>query len=528
MPDKIAPKAHRNKLHGYKLWKEGYISNVEVKSNVLTDNLTLYLVKSNVSASMKSIKYVVYCHLNQKTGDVIHAKCNCKAGAGGCCKHVAALLYTLLDYSNLELSYVPETVTCTQVLQKWSVPGKKLDSSVAVKFNDLVFEKSNFTRDKCMTRKKPPVNGSRDNYCATPMFGRTISRDTIRNMADALEKAGQATLLAQTLKGNDCIASSFYFSSINPWQKMVSEEIPNEPSPINEPERLDIFMEMSATFDDRLIPNESTKETIAQNVCISLSKARLIEEQTREQSQSRIWFFERICKQSVDDSSFTPSVCMPAAVCLKNGSRRITAVQLIISIMLQHSGFMKGVNQVPRPAPLQVLTISLTHIQEHLVLSDYFSKNELRPLAVSCTFLYKKLDKLDMTIFMKFVNTSRKKTPLEKLLGMENGLCLPDTVEYSNQRKDYIVLCGRIAVKYITCLQSLANSSVKCIKHPYSNRTSEQTNTIFAEMIYEDENQSSSMQNIMTHLHAYMPHKIEDENDIFGKQGIVGDQLTVE
>eukprot|EP00794_Sanderia_malayensis_P004347 gene4347-4926_t len=274
MPDKIAPKAHRNKLHGYKLWKEGYISNVEVKSNVLTDNLTLFLVKSNVSASMKSMKYVVYCHLNQKTGDVIHAKCNCKAGAGGCCKHVAALLYTLLDYSNLELSYVPETVTCTQVLQKWSVPGKKLDSSVAVKFNDLVFEKSNFTRDKCMTRKKPPVNGSRDNYCATPMFARTISRDTIRNMADALEKAGQATLLAQTLKGNDCIASSFYFSSINPCQKMVSEEIPNEPSPINEPERLDIFMKMSATFDDRLIPNESTKETIAQNVCISLSKAR--------------------------------------------------------------------------------------------------------------------------------------------------------------------------------------------------------------------------------------------------------------
>ncbi len=31
-------------------------------------------------------------------------------------------------------------------MQKWGVPGKKLDSSVAVKFNDLTFEKSDFNR----------------------------------------------------------------------------------------------------------------------------------------------------------------------------------------------------------------------------------------------------------------------------------------------------------------------------------------------------------------------------------------------
>ena len=86
------------------------------------------------------------------------------------------------------MPYVPETVTCTQVLQKWSVPGKKLDSSVAVKFNDLTFEKSDFNRDKSTTRGRPTVRGLTNDYCATPMFARTISRDTIMGMANALEK----------------------------------------------------------------------------------------------------------------------------------------------------------------------------------------------------------------------------------------------------------------------------------------------------------------------------------------------------
>ena len=42
MPDKVAPKAHRNKVQGYKLWKEGYVSNVRVKPNVYVQNFNLY------------------------------------------------------------------------------------------------------------------------------------------------------------------------------------------------------------------------------------------------------------------------------------------------------------------------------------------------------------------------------------------------------------------------------------------------------------------------------------------------------
>ncbi len=115
-----ALKAFRNKKHGYRLWKKGYVRSVMVKPNVKA-NKNLFLVKVKVHASMKSCNYNVYIHLDQANADVIYAKCNCMAGQGGCCKHVAALLYTLVDYVNMDLEEIPLELTCTQKGQKWHV-----------------------------------------------------------------------------------------------------------------------------------------------------------------------------------------------------------------------------------------------------------------------------------------------------------------------------------------------------------------------------------------------------------------------
>ncbi len=144
---------------------------------------------------MKSVKYIVYCHLDQTTGDVDYAKCHCKAGEGGCCKHVAAVLYTLLDYTNLELKYVPEDVTCTQKLQQWNIPGKRITSSTAVKFDALEFEKASYQKDKTKKRKRLLVMESREGYCATPPFARNVAVEAIRKMSEAFEKAGKAKIL---------------------------------------------------------------------------------------------------------------------------------------------------------------------------------------------------------------------------------------------------------------------------------------------------------------------------------------------
>ncbi len=154
-------------------------------------------------------------HLEHETGTVHFAKYSCKAGQGGCCKHVAAMLYTLLDYCNLGLKYVPEDVSCTQVLQKWNVPGRKVTSSTAVKFTELEFERADDDRGKSKKRKRPVVTGSREGYCTTPLFARgTVSND-IAKLATALEKAGKATLFVETLKGNEYKPCKLFETSCN-------------------------------------------------------------------------------------------------------------------------------------------------------------------------------------------------------------------------------------------------------------------------------------------------------------------------
>ena len=130
---------------------------------------------------MKQQRYSVYCDLNE-SADVVYAKRNCKAGQGGCCKHVAAVLYTILDYSNLQLKQVTNDTTCTQVLQTWGVPSStQLKKAKAVKFEDIIFENADYERDTERKRKRPIVKGKRENYCATPQK-EMLRRRKLRNI----------------------------------------------------------------------------------------------------------------------------------------------------------------------------------------------------------------------------------------------------------------------------------------------------------------------------------------------------------
>ena len=104
----MATGAHKHKKLGYRLFKDKYVSQVQVKPNVKTAHGVKFLVKAAVHASMKKQSCVVYVHLNQLNGEVVHANCACVAGKCGCCKRVAALLYLINDFIQLELSEVPD------------------------------------------------------------------------------------------------------------------------------------------------------------------------------------------------------------------------------------------------------------------------------------------------------------------------------------------------------------------------------------------------------------------------------------
>ena len=86
-----------------------------------------------------NMKFTFICTRKQRKGSL--ASCSCKAGLGGCCKHVAALLFQLLDFIQLEATEVSDDLTCTQLLQQWHVlRGEEMKT--AALFHQVKFSKA--------------------------------------------------------------------------------------------------------------------------------------------------------------------------------------------------------------------------------------------------------------------------------------------------------------------------------------------------------------------------------------------------
>ena len=77
-----------------------------------------------------------------------------------------------------------------------------------------------------------------------------------------------------------------------------------------------------------------------------------------------------------------------------------------------------------------------------------------------------------------------EKPSIEKVTSLENGLFLPNSTEHNQQRSDYISLCGRIAVNNMECLKSLTDVVTYHIKHKYSGKTSQPTNSVSVTIMF--------------------------------------------
>eukprot|EP00794_Sanderia_malayensis_P020962 gene20962-23017_t len=289
----IAPKAHRNKRQGYKLWKEGYVRNVLVKPNIQGRH-RLFLVKSKVHVSLKSVFYNVYAYLDQDNGEILYAKCNCKAGQGGCCKHVAALLYTLLDCTSMELKKIPDTMTCTQIAQKWHVPSAaNMTLCKAVKFSEVAFEKAEPNK----TRKRPTVSGMREDFCATPPFAYRMSSEALQTLVKDLRHLGKAELFCKALASNEFEPSTQFETSCRKKElakTTTSDSSLAQSSAGGQDVIENIFKNIgNAVFDAEDMPDVETGQKVQKLVGISVEDANVLCRNTVKQSEEASWYDER-------------------------------------------------------------------------------------------------------------------------------------------------------------------------------------------------------------------------------------------
>ena len=88
--------AFKCKREGYAVFKASHVQDVKYN---FSSHSEFCFFETKVKASMTRNKtYRAKVRLKKNTAEVDGAYCNCKAGANGYCKHVGAVLYTILDF----------------------------------------------------------------------------------------------------------------------------------------------------------------------------------------------------------------------------------------------------------------------------------------------------------------------------------------------------------------------------------------------------------------------------------------------
>ena len=217
-PDGKPAEAFEHKKKGYKLFKAGYPRQFRVKPNVKKGGEAVYfLVQCNVNAEMKKKQYTVYVHLIHATGNVDYAKCQCPAGAGGRCKHIAITLFQLLDFIELGLSDIPDEKTCTEEIQKWHIP-RKDKAQEALLFEDLTFPQDTYEKDK-EGRKRPVREGERDFISS-----KEVSKSDLELLKLGLQNANSPCQLAEILQDTNCEPCEFNVNNLPSRQRITNAE----------------------------------------------------------------------------------------------------------------------------------------------------------------------------------------------------------------------------------------------------------------------------------------------------------------
>ena len=111
----------------------------------------------------------------------------CKTGKGGQCKHIVALLFQIIEYKQIDLTDIPDDLTCTQVLQQWHVP-RKDECDEAVLYEDIKFVKTSHDKNTGSNKKRKTCSSTNSKVKnPTPLFAQKIKPDDVKKTGYCIE-----------------------------------------------------------------------------------------------------------------------------------------------------------------------------------------------------------------------------------------------------------------------------------------------------------------------------------------------------
>jgi hypothetical protein len=126
-------------LKAYKYFSDGLVQNVWAHTSDKFIAIKAFCFSSLKSKAVYSVSVIF-----KRNGDIMTGECQCVAGKGETCSHVAALLFYMEDLKQRNMPTIPSDVTVTDRLQQWNVPPKRTIQPLPVSeisFNKAVYGK---------------------------------------------------------------------------------------------------------------------------------------------------------------------------------------------------------------------------------------------------------------------------------------------------------------------------------------------------------------------------------------------------
>ena len=130
-------RAIKHKEEGYLLFPDDHVRMVGFSPGFAIDSHCVFhgIVRPSFKTTGSNSTVVA---LSKILGYSHCTQCNCNAGAGGCCKYVAALLYNILDNVELGLAIILEDKTYTDNPQQWNRP-RNIPDDGSILFSEIQF-----------------------------------------------------------------------------------------------------------------------------------------------------------------------------------------------------------------------------------------------------------------------------------------------------------------------------------------------------------------------------------------------------
>ena len=281
--------AEKHKNAGWNFYRSQKVKKVELN---FVPSMNVMLVRGKVEKSFdrgvitgkSKTTYDSYVITEKHSGTILGGRCECKAG-NGYCKHIAAMLFMLLDYQRCGKEFLPDEKSKTEQRQQWHQP--KVQGSACIKFSQLDFAAYNFDKDMSMNPKRQQKDYS--DYQSCPQGMNCVTRDKIKVLSDTLSSLGRGHHLVNALESNN-------FEPVR-----LAETTSKAADSV--PDTFDIAIPVKETVN--IVKNDiSLKYNLeadafkfySEHVCVDEEKGKSISDATVGQSRTATWKEER-CKR---------------------------------------------------------------------------------------------------------------------------------------------------------------------------------------------------------------------------------------